>query len=78
MQKHAKTVKSVSIAVIFLSILLLMRALPLGQFQSGLETWIEGRRVFDRSTPEDHLFAIGGEGAGDTGRFATCCEEDVR
>jgi imidazolonepropionase-like amidohydrolase len=28
-----------------------------------LETWIEGKKVFDRSLPQDHLYAVGGYGA---------------
>jgi len=29
-----------------------------------LETWVEGKKVFDRSDPKDYLFAVGGYGAG--------------
>lgn len=38
---------------------------PLSVYTLVLETWIEGRRVFDRADPEDRLFAEGGLGAGD-------------
>jgi imidazolonepropionase-like amidohydrolase len=37
---------------------------PLSVYTKVLETWIEGERVFDRSVPEDRLFAVGGYGAG--------------
>ncbi len=30
-----------------------------------LETWVEGRKVFDRSDPQDRLWAVGGYGAGE-------------
>jgi hypothetical protein len=29
-----------------------------------LETWVEGVQVFDRANPKDHLYAVGGYGAG--------------
>ncbi len=38
---------------------------PLGITTQVLETWVEGRRVFDRSDPDDRLHAVGGYGAGD-------------
>jgi imidazolonepropionase-like amidohydrolase len=37
---------------------------PLSVYSKVLETWIEGRRVFDRADPDDALFATGGWGAG--------------
>lgn len=37
---------------------------PLSVYTKVLETWIEGEKVFDRSDPLDHLFAVGGYGAG--------------
>ncbi len=37
---------------------------PLSVYSKVLETWIEGRRVFDRADPADALFATGGGGAG--------------
>jgi imidazolonepropionase-like amidohydrolase len=36
---------------------------PLSVYTKVLETWIEGKRVFDRSDPKDLLFAVGGYGA---------------
>ena len=39
-----------------------------------METWVEGRRVFDRTNPEDRKFAVGGWGVGGTG---TCyCDDE--
>jgi imidazolonepropionase-like amidohydrolase len=37
---------------------------PLSVYTKVLETWVEGVRVFDRSRPEDLLYAVGGYGAG--------------
>lgn len=36
---------------------------PLSVYTHVQETWVEGRKVFDRSYPEDRLFAVGGVGA---------------
>lgn len=38
---------------------------PLSVYTHVLETWVEGKRVFDRSNPEDRLRAVGGKGATD-------------
>lgn len=38
---------------------------PLSVYSLVLETWIEGRNVFDRANPDHRLFAEGGLGAGD-------------
>jgi imidazolonepropionase-like amidohydrolase len=37
---------------------------PLSVYTKVLETYVEGVRVFDRANPKDHLFAVGGYGAG--------------
>lgn len=37
---------------------------PLSVYTQVLKTWIEGDRVFDRDDPKDHLYAVGGYGAG--------------
>jgi imidazolonepropionase-like amidohydrolase len=37
---------------------------PLSVYTHVLETWVEGEKVFDRSDPQDHLYAVGGYGAG--------------
>ncbi|MGH9611694.1 MAG: amidohydrolase family protein, partial [Bryobacteraceae bacterium] len=37
---------------------------PLSVYTHVLQTWIEGKKVFDRSDPKDYLYAVGGYGAG--------------
>jgi len=37
---------------------------PLSVYTKVLETWVDGSKVFDRSNPEDYLYAVGGYGAG--------------
>ena len=46
---------------------------PLSVYSHVLETWVEGRRVFDRRDPKDLLVATGGYGAGDRRDFHGCC-----
>jgi imidazolonepropionase-like amidohydrolase len=36
---------------------------PLSVYTRVEQTWVEGRKVFDLSSPEDHLYAVGGYGA---------------
>jgi imidazolonepropionase-like amidohydrolase len=48
---------------------------PLSVYTQVLETWIEGRRVFDRASPEDRLHAVGGPGAGNPRLAHLCCFE---
>jgi imidazolonepropionase-like amidohydrolase len=48
---------------------------PLSVYTKVLETWVEGERVFDRASPDDHLIAVGGLGATRGGAAALCCEE---
>ena len=36
---------------------------PLSVYTKVLKTHVEGIRVFDRSNPQDRLFAVGGYGA---------------
>ena len=38
---------------------------PLSVYTHVLQTWVEGKKVFDRSDPKDYLIAVGGKGAGD-------------
>ncbi len=38
-----------------------------------LETWVEGERVFDRTNPDDYLYAVGGFGAGKDQIPYLCC-----
>jgi len=49
---------------------------PLSVYTKVLETWVEGKPVFDRSRPEDRLYAEGGFGAGRARRPYLCCAED--
>lgn len=42
-----------------------------------LETWIEGKRVFDRSVPADRLHATGGFGAGRQRKPYLCCADEA-
>jgi hypothetical protein len=37
------------------------------------QTWVEGRKVFDRSNPKDKLHAVGGFGAGRDQEPYFCC-----
>ncbi|MGI8786287.1 MAG: amidohydrolase family protein [Pyrinomonadaceae bacterium] len=37
---------------------------PLSVYTHVLQTWVEGKKVFDRSDPKDYLIAVGGDGAG--------------
>lgn len=38
---------------------------PISTYTHVLQTWVEGKKVFDRSDPKDFLFATGGAGATD-------------
>ncbi len=46
---------------------------PLSVYTHVEETWIDGKRVFDRANPADRVFAVGGPGAGDPEAFDGCC-----
>lgn len=37
---------------------------PLSVYSQVLETWVDGQKVFDRTDPQDRLYAEGGYGAG--------------
>jgi imidazolonepropionase-like amidohydrolase len=50
---------------------------PLSVYTKVLETWVEGTKVFDRSDPEDYLYAIGGYGAGDDTTPYFCCFDNA-
>lgn len=47
---------------------------PLSVYTKIEQTWVEGRKVFDRSVPEDRLWAVGGAGAGNARIDVMCCE----
>lgn len=49
---------------------------PLSIYTKVEETWVEGSKVFDRSDPEDHAYAVGGEGAYRPERLHTHGRED--
>jgi imidazolonepropionase-like amidohydrolase len=53
---------------------------PLSVYTKVLETWVEGKKVFDRSDPTDLLHAVGGYGAGRDQDPYFCCqgEEHVK
>lgn len=46
---------------------------PLSVYTKIEETWIEGEKVFDHSLPKDHLWAVGGYGAGHWKPLDYCC-----
>ncbi|MDG2383085.1 MAG: amidohydrolase family protein [Pirellulaceae bacterium] len=46
---------------------------PLSIYSKVQETWVEGVRVFDRSDPQDRLYAVGGYGAGHDQTPYFCC-----
>ena len=48
---------------------------PLSVWTKVLETWVEGRKVFDRSDPQDLLHAEGGMGAGHDAEPFLCCAD---
>ena len=51
---------------------------PLSVYSQVLETWVEGRRVFDRNDPQDRLYAVGGYGAAHDQSPYMCCYEDLQ
>jgi hypothetical protein len=38
-----------------------------------LETWVDGKKVFDASDPRDRLMRMGGYGASDGQAMSMCC-----
>ena len=46
---------------------------PFSVYTKVHETWVEGRRAFDRSNPQDRLYAVGGFGAGHDQSPYFCC-----
>lgn len=46
---------------------------PLSIYTKVLETYVEGKRVFDRADSKDRLYAVGGFGAGYNQRPYMCC-----
>lgn len=50
---------------------------PLSIYTKVLETWVEGKRVFDREDPSDRLYAVGGYGAGHDQVPYFCCFHEL-
>ena len=50
---------------------------PFSSRTEVLETWIEGVKVFDRSSPDDRLHAEGGYGAGNPMKPYLCCADEA-
>lgn len=50
---------------------------PLSVYTKVLLTYVEGKKVFDRSNPKDRLYAVGGYGAGVDHVMIMCCYEDA-
>ncbi len=50
---------------------------PFSVYTKVQETWVEGRRVFDRTDPEDLLYANGGYGAGHDLDPYFCCYDHL-
>lgn len=46
---------------------------PFSVYTKVLQTYVEGRKVFDRSDPKDYLYAVGGYGAGHDQDPYLCC-----
>lgn len=50
---------------------------PLSVYTRVEETWIEGKKVFDLSDPQDQLWANGGYGAGTPRTLQLCCYQHL-
>ena len=50
---------------------------PLSTFTKVEQTWVEGEKVFDRSDPQDRLWAVGGYGASQPQAFTWCCHAET-
>lgn len=48
---------------------------PLSVYTKVLQTYVEGKKVFDRSDPKDRLYAVGGYGASHDHENYLCCHE---
>ncbi len=46
---------------------------PLSVYTRVLQTWVEGKKVFDFADPKDRLMAMGGYGASDGQAISLCC-----
>jgi imidazolonepropionase-like amidohydrolase len=50
---------------------------PLSVYTKVLQTWVEGKKVFDRSDPKDYLIAVGGYGASSDRHVHIDCFEEL-
>lgn len=50
---------------------------PLSIYTHVLQTWVEGKKVFDRSDPKDYEIAVGGKGANADGDAHVSCFDDL-
>jgi imidazolonepropionase-like amidohydrolase len=50
---------------------------PLSVYCKTLQTWVDGVKVFDRADPGDHLYAVGGYGAGHDQAPYMCCFDEA-
>ena len=53
---------------------------PLSIYTHVLQTWVDGKKVFDRTNAADYIFAVGGKGASDEGDAAhdiDCFDGDI-
>ena len=57
--------------------LIILSGDPLAVRTKVLQTWVEGRKVFDRDDPDDRLFAVGGFGSSRDQKAHACCT-DIR
>jgi imidazolonepropionase-like amidohydrolase len=58
--------------------LIILSGDPLSVYTHVLETWVEGKKVFDRTDPKDRLIAAGGVGAGnDRETHIDCFDGDI-
>ena len=51
---------------------------PLSVYCQTQQTWVDGKKVFDRSDPKDLLYAVGGYGAGNAQSPYMCCYDDAK
>ena len=49
---------------------------PFSVYTHVLQTWVEGKKVFDRNDPKDHLIAVGGTGATNDKLIHISCFDD--
>jgi imidazolonepropionase-like amidohydrolase len=49
---------------------------PASVYTKVLETWVEGKKVFDRADPKDRLYSVGGYGASHDQEASIVAEEE--